>query len=81
VQNSSENAVPRELGDPVAGHDPRFFVEVGAMSHNRNAEPAVADRVLELTVSSHDASRSGSMGLDGAWELPGVEDNGAGKAA
>jgi ABC-type polysaccharide/polyol phosphate transport system ATPase subunit len=55
----------------------RFFVDVGVMSHDGDAELAVAERALELSVFSHDASGSGPIRLGGTWELPGVDGTGA----
>ena len=49
----------------------RFFVDVGVTSHDGDAELALAERALELSVFSHDASGSGPIRLGGTWELPG----------
>jgi ABC-2 type transport system ATP-binding protein len=51
----------------------RFFVDVGVSSHDGDAELAVAERALELSVFSSDASGSGPIRLGGTWELPGVD--------
>jgi ABC-2 type transport system ATP-binding protein len=49
----------------------RFFVDVGVTSHD--AELAIAERALELTVFSHDSGGSGPIRLGGTWELPTVD--------
>jgi ABC-type polysaccharide/polyol phosphate transport system ATPase subunit len=50
----------------------RFFVDVRVMSHDGDAELALAERALELSVFSHDTSGGGAIRLGGSWELPGV---------
>ncbi len=49
----------------------RFFVDVGLTSEDGDAELALAERALELSVFSSDAAGSGPIRLGGAWELPG----------
>jgi ABC-2 type transport system ATP-binding protein len=56
----------------------RFFVDVGVTSHDRDAELALAERALELTVFGQDAAGSGPIRLGGTWELPGVDGSGEG---
>ena len=51
----------------------RFFVDVGVGSHDGDAELAAAERALELSVFSHDASGAGPIRLGGTWQLPGVD--------
>ena len=48
----------------------RFLVDVSVMSHDGDAELALAERALELTVFSQDGSAAGVLRLGGAWELP-----------
>jgi ABC-2 type transport system ATP-binding protein len=56
----------------------RFFVDVGVTSRERDAELALAERALELTVFGQDAAGSGPIRLGGTWELPGVDGVGEG---
>ncbi len=56
----------------------RFFVDVGVTSRDRDAELALAERALELTVFGQDAAGSGPIRLGGTWELPGVDGSGEG---
>ena len=56
----------------------RFYVDVGVTSRDRDAELAIAERALELSVFSHDASGSGPIRLGGTWELPTVDGTGEG---
>ena len=56
----------------------RFFVDVGVNSHNGDAELAAAERALELSVFSNDASGAGPIRLGGTWELPSVDGTGGG---
>jgi ABC-2 type transport system ATP-binding protein len=56
----------------------RFFVDVGVMSRNRDAELALAERALELSVFGSDAAGSGPIRLGGTWELPGSDGTGDG---
>jgi ABC-type polysaccharide/polyol phosphate transport system ATPase subunit len=56
----------------------RFFVDVGVTSRDRDAELALAERALELTVFGQDAAGSGPIRLGGTWELPGVDGTGEG---
>jgi ABC-type polysaccharide/polyol phosphate transport system ATPase subunit len=56
----------------------RFFVDVGVTSRDRDAELALAERALELTVFGQDAAGSGPIRLGGTWELPGVDGIGEG---
>jgi ABC-type polysaccharide/polyol phosphate transport system ATPase subunit len=51
----------------------RFFVDIGVVSHDGDAELALAERALELTIFGHDSSGSGPIRLGGTWELPGVD--------
>ena len=55
----------------------RFFVDVGVMSRDRDAELALAERALELSVFGSDAAGSGPIRLGGTWELPGSDGTGA----
>jgi ABC-type polysaccharide/polyol phosphate transport system ATPase subunit len=55
----------------------RFFVDVGVTSRN-DAELALAERALELTVFGQDAGGSGPIRLGGTWDLPGVDGTGEG---
>jgi hypothetical protein len=52
----------------------RFFVDVSVASHDGDAELALAERALELTVFSHDSSGEGMLRLGGSWELPSAGD-------
>ncbi len=56
----------------------RFFVDVGVMSRDRDAELALAERALELTVFGNDTAGSGPIRLGGTWELPGSDGTGDG---
>jgi len=56
----------------------RFFVDVGVVSRDRDAELARVERALELSVFSHDGSGSGPIRLGGTWELPTVDATGDG---
>jgi ABC-type polysaccharide/polyol phosphate transport system ATPase subunit len=56
----------------------RFFVDVGVMSRDRDAELALAERALELSVFGSDAAGSGPIRLGGTWELPGNDGTGDG---
>jgi ABC-2 type transport system ATP-binding protein len=56
----------------------RFFVDVGVMSRDRDAELALAERALELSVFGSDAAGSGPIRLGGTWELPSVDGTGDG---
>ena len=56
----------------------RFFVDVGVMSRDRDAELALAERALELSVFGSDAAGSGPIRLGGTWELPGSDGTGEG---
>jgi ABC-2 type transport system ATP-binding protein len=56
----------------------RFFVDVGVTSRDRDAELALAERALELTVFGQDASGSGPIRLGGTWELPSSDGTGDG---
>jgi ABC-type polysaccharide/polyol phosphate transport system ATPase subunit len=51
----------------------RFFVDVGVMSRDRDAELALEERALELSVFSSDAAGSGPIRLGGTWELPSLD--------
>jgi ABC-type polysaccharide/polyol phosphate transport system ATPase subunit len=48
----------------------RFFVDVVVGTDDGDAEVAFAERALELSVFSSDASGGGSIRLGGTWELP-----------
>ena len=54
----------------------RFFVDVGVMSRDRDAELALAERALELSVFGSDAAGSGPIRLGGTWELPSSDGTG-----
>jgi len=56
----------------------RFFVDVGVTSRDRDAELALVERALELTVFGQDTAGSGPIRLGGTWELPGVDGSGEG---
>jgi ABC-2 type transport system ATP-binding protein len=56
----------------------RFFVDVGVMSRDRDAELALAERALELSVFGSDATGSGPIRLGGTWELPAADGTGDG---
>jgi ABC-type polysaccharide/polyol phosphate transport system ATPase subunit len=48
----------------------RFYVDVGVTTADRDAELALAERALELSVFGSDAAGSGPIRLGGTWELP-----------
>jgi ABC-type polysaccharide/polyol phosphate transport system ATPase subunit len=50
----------------------RFYVDVGVTTPDGDAELALAERALELSVFSRDAGGSGPIRLGGSWELPGT---------
>jgi ABC-type polysaccharide/polyol phosphate transport system ATPase subunit len=54
----------------------RFFVDVGVTTADRDAELALAERALELSVFGSDAGGSGPIRLGGTWELPAVDGTG-----
>jgi ABC-type polysaccharide/polyol phosphate transport system ATPase subunit len=56
----------------------RFFVDVGVTTPDRDAELALAERALELSVFGSDAGGSGPIRLGGTWELPAVDGTGDG---
>ena len=56
----------------------RFFVDVGVMTADRDAELALAERALELSVFGSDAGGSGPIRLGGTWEQPSVDGTGDG---
>jgi ABC-type polysaccharide/polyol phosphate transport system ATPase subunit len=56
----------------------RFFVDVGVTTADRDAELALAERALELSVFGSDAGGSGPIRLGGTWELPAVDGTGDG---
>jgi ABC-2 type transport system ATP-binding protein len=56
----------------------RFYVDVGVNSHDGDAELASAEKALELSVFSSDASGSGPIRLGGTWELPKIDTAGEG---
>jgi hypothetical protein len=56
----------------------RFFVDVGVTTADRDAELALAERALELSVFGSDAGGSGPIRLGGTWELPHVDGTGDG---
>jgi len=56
----------------------RFFVDVGVTTADRDAELALAERALELSVFGSDAAGSGPMRLGGTWEVPHVDGTGDG---
>ncbi|MDP8911811.1 MAG: polysaccharide ABC transporter ATP-binding protein [Actinomycetota bacterium] len=59
----------------------RFFVDVRVMSHDGDAELALAERALLLTVFAQDGSSSGTMRLGGSWELPSATRHGVAPGA
>ncbi len=56
----------------------RFYVDVGVTSADRDAELALAERALELSVFGSDAAGSGPIRLGGTWEVPHVDGAGDG---
>jgi ABC-2 type transport system ATP-binding protein len=56
----------------------RFFVDVGVTTRDRDAELALAERALELSVFGSDATGSGPIRLGGTWELPSSDGTGDG---
>jgi ABC-2 type transport system ATP-binding protein len=48
----------------------RFFVDVGVRSESGDAELALEERALELSVFSQDTTGGGMVRLGGTWELP-----------
>jgi ABC-type polysaccharide/polyol phosphate transport system ATPase subunit len=79
-QTTEVDLRPERL-EPVRLHLPglpmregRFFVDVSVASHDGDAELALAERALELTVFSHDSSGEGMLRLGGSWELPAAGD-------
>ncbi|HSC50826.1 MAG TPA: ABC transporter ATP-binding protein [Gaiellaceae bacterium] len=56
----------------------RFFVDVGVTTADRDAELALAERALELSVFGSDAAGSGPIRLGGTWELPSADGAGDG---
>jgi ABC-type polysaccharide/polyol phosphate transport system ATPase subunit len=56
----------------------RFFVDVGVMTRDRDAELARVDRALELSVFGNDATGSGPIRLGGSWEVPTADGTGDG---
>jgi ABC-2 type transport system ATP-binding protein len=54
----------------------RFFVDVGVMTRDHDAELALAERALELSVFGSDAAGSGPIRLGGTWELPSSDGTG-----
>jgi ABC-type polysaccharide/polyol phosphate transport system ATPase subunit len=56
----------------------RFYVDVGVTSADRDAELALAERALELSVFGSDAAGSGPIRLGGTWEVPQVDGTGDG---
>jgi ABC-2 type transport system ATP-binding protein len=54
----------------------RFFVDVGVTTADRDAELALAERALELSVFGSGAGGSGPIRLGGTWELPAVDGTG-----
>ena len=56
----------------------RFFVDVGVTTADRDAELALAERALELSVFGSDMAGSGPIRLGGTWELPTADGAGDG---
>jgi ABC-type polysaccharide/polyol phosphate transport system ATPase subunit len=56
----------------------RFFVDVVVTTADRDAELALAEHALELSVFGSDAGGSGPIRLGGTWELPAVDGTGDG---
>jgi hypothetical protein len=56
----------------------RFFVDIGVTTADRDAELALAERALELSVFGSDAAGSGPIRLGGTWEVPQVDGTGDG---
>ena len=56
----------------------RYYVDVGVGSEDGQAELALAERALELTVFGQDTGASGPIRLGGTWELPPVDGAGEG---
>src|SRR4029453_6920642 len=56
----------------------RFFVDVGVMSRDREAELAPAEGGLELSVLGGAPAGSGPIRLGGTWELPAADGTGDG---
>jgi ABC-2 type transport system ATP-binding protein len=50
--------------------DGRFFVDVRVATQSGDAELALVERALELSVFSRDPGAAGPIRLGGAWELP-----------
>jgi hypothetical protein len=50
--------------------DGRFFVDVRVATQSGDAELALIERALELSVFSRDPGAAGPIRLGGAWELP-----------
>jgi ABC-type polysaccharide/polyol phosphate transport system ATPase subunit len=56
----------------------RFFVDVGVTTAERDAELALSERALELSVFGSDAAGSGPIRLGGTWDVPHVDGTGDG---
>jgi hypothetical protein len=56
----------------------RFFVDVVVGTEDGDAELALEERALELSVFSHDPNGGGAIRLGGTWELPTVDGTGEG---
>src|SRR5262249_57786358 len=56
----------------------RFFVDIGVTTADRDAELALAERALDLSVFGSDAAGSGPIRLGGTWGGPPVDGTGDG---
>jgi hypothetical protein len=76
-QTASGVDLRRERLEPLKLHlpepplrDGRFFVDVRVATQSGDAELALVERALELSVFSRDPGAAGPIRLGGAWELP-----------
>jgi ABC-type polysaccharide/polyol phosphate transport system ATPase subunit len=61
--------------------DGRFLVDVRVLSHDSDRQLAEAERALELTVFSEEATSEGPVRLGGTWEVPQPEPESAAEVA